>query len=169
MPKRVFFSFDFIDDLWRASVVRNRWVMDPTTSGPGFWAAEFTTGNPTPAALEAFVDEQVAAAQVTAVLIGARTASCAHVSHAIRRSAELGRGLVGIYVDQCKDRFGSTSSRGPNPFDLVTVDRDGTLVSLSELVPTYDWVNDDGFHNLATWIADGMARAAEFAATKPPR
>jgi antiphage defense system Thoeris ThsB-like protein len=161
VPKRVFFSFDFVDDLWRASVVRNRWVMDPALAAGGFWSTEFTSGQP-PAheVLTAFIDEQIEQAEVTAVLIGMNTARCEHVGYAIRRSAELGRGLLGIYVDKCKDRYGRASSRGPNPFELIRIDRDGELVPLSDVVMTYDWVTDDGFHHLRAWISEAMARAA---------
>jgi hypothetical protein len=161
VPKRVFFSFDFVDDLWRASVVRNRWVMEPALAAGGFWSAEFMGGNPPPAAdIEAFIDEQIEQADVTAVLIGTNTSRREHVGYAIRRSAELGRGLLGIYIEKCKDKFGRTSARGASPFDLIRIDRDGELRTLTEVVPMYDWVEDDGFHHLHAWIADAMSRAA---------
>ncbi len=162
MPKRVFFSFDFSEDLWRASVVRNRWIADPSLAAGGLWGPEFTAGPPPDReAIERFTDEQVESAEVTAVLIGARTASCEHVLHAIRRSAELGRGVLGIYVDQCKNRYGSTSARGRNPFDRVVVYREGREESMADSVPTYDWIADDGYRNLPDWIDAAMARSAD--------
>ena len=161
MPKRVFFSFDFSEDLWRASVVRNRWVADPALAAGGLWSPQFTAGSPPDrAALERFVDEQVEAADVTAVLIGARTAGCEHVLHAIRRSAELGRGLLGIHVDQCRNRYGSMGTRGRNPFDRVTFYRDGREESMADSVPIYDWVSDDGYRNLPEWIDEAATRSA---------
>src|SRR5258708_35257230 len=91
VPERVFFSFDFSEDLWRASVVRNRWVADPAQASGGLWSPEFTAGPPPGrAALDRFVHERVAAADVTPVLIGARTASCDHVLYAIPCRAEVG-------------------------------------------------------------------------------
>jgi hypothetical protein len=160
MPKRVFFSFDFTDDLWRASVVRNRWIMEPAPAS-GFWGIEFTVGAPPrKEALEAFIDAEVEAAEVTVVLIGARTSRCEHVEYAIRRSTELGKGLLGIYIDQCKNRYGSTTFRGQNPFELVLVDRDGMTPSLADLVPTYDWIEDDGARNLPAWIAEAARTGA---------
>lgn len=160
MATRVFFSFDFPCDLWRASVVRNRWVMNPGLVASGFWGKEFTEEpQPGRGELEAFVDEQLQGTDVTAVLIGPQTAHCAHVTYAIRRSVDLGRGLVGIYIDKCKDRFGVTSRRGSNPFDPIVVDVEGRLVQLAELVPMHDWVDDNGFNNLRDWVSDAMARA----------
>lgn len=158
MPTRVFFSFDFPDDLWRASVVRNRWVMDPGLHAWGFWGKEFTDTPLSPAALEAFVDERVSGAHVTAVLIGTRTAYCEHVAYAIRRSVDLGRGLLAIHIDKCKDRFGTTSARGPSPFDPIVIDREGELLQLASIVPTYDWIDDDGFTHLHRWVEEAMAR-----------
>ena len=62
MAKRVFFSFDFSEDLWRASVVRNRWISDPSMAEGGLWSPEFTEGPPPHRArLEQFVDQQVEA------------------------------------------------------------------------------------------------------------
>lgn len=160
MAKRVFFSFDFSEDLWRASVVRNRWISDPSMAEGGLWSPEFIEGQPPHRArLEQFVDQQVEAADVTAVLIGARTASCEHVLHAIRRSSELGRGMIGVYIDQCRNRYGSTSERGRNPFDRVVVFRDGREDSLADSVPTYGWLADDGYENLQYWIAEAMTRS----------
>ena len=160
MPKRVFFSFDFSEDLWRASVVRNRWIADPSLAAGGLWSPEFILGQPPEQkGMERFIDEQVEAAEVTAVLIGAHTASCEHVLYAIRRSAELGRGLLGVYVNECRNRYGSTSPRGRNPFDRVVVYRDGREESLAESVPTYDWMADDGYRNLYDWINEAMARS----------
>jgi MTH538 TIR-like domain (DUF1863) len=160
VPKQVFFSFDLSEDLWRASVVRNRWIADPAQAAGGLWSPEFTVGpQPDREALDRFVDEQVEAAEVTAVLIGAHTASCEHVLHAIRRSAELGRGMLGIYVDQCRNRYGSTGTRGRNPFDRVTVYRDGREESMADSIPTYDWIADDGYRNLHDWIREATTRS----------
>jgi hypothetical protein len=155
----IFFLFDFAEDLWRASVVRNRWVPDPSLAGGGFWDGRFFTDPaPTNEELQRFVDQQIERAQLTVVLIGTRTAECPHVQYAIRRSVELGRGLLGIYVDQCRNRYGRTGARGRNPFDEVIVVRDGREESLAESVPVYDWVDDDGFANLPDWIDQAKER-----------
>ena len=159
MTIRVFLSFDYSEDLWRASVVRNRWIADPARATGGFWDPSFQDTPRNRADLERFVDEQIDATDVTAVLIGARTATCPHVLYAIRRSAELGRGLVGIYIDQCKNRYGSAAIRGPNPFDRVMIERAGRAEPLSDSVPTYDWVVDNGFANLPDWIDDARERS----------
>lgn len=156
---RVFFSFDYTEDLWRASVVRNRWIDDPSLASGGFWDAGFDSSLPSGEDLERFVDAQIRMSDVTAVLIGARTANCAHVQYAIQRSAELGRGLVGIYVDQCKNRYGMHCARGANPFDRITATGVMGDESFEAGVPVYDWVADDGFAHLPEWIGEALERS----------
>jgi hypothetical protein len=39
MPRRVFFSFHYERDLWRAGQVRNSWVTKPDREAAGFWDA----------------------------------------------------------------------------------------------------------------------------------
>jgi hypothetical protein len=161
VPVRVFFSFDFTEDLWRASVVRNRWIADPSLSGGGFWDPRFASEHPPSGAdLEQFVEDQIQQSDLTVVLIGRRTSSCPHVLHAISRSAELGHGLLGIHVEQCKDRYGSPGVRGRNPLHDMIVNQDGREVPLSDLVPIHDWVDEDGFTNLPDWVDEAMERAA---------
>jgi hypothetical protein len=67
--------------------------------------------------------------------------------------------MLGIYVDQCRNRYGSTGHRGRNPFDRVTVYRDGREESMADSIPTYDWVSDDGYRNLPDWIDAAMTRS----------
>ena len=159
---RVFFSFDYSEDRWRASVVRNSWITDPAMANGAFWEPEFSGPRPpTGSALTRIVEQEVRGAEVVAVLIGERTARCEHVQYAIRRGAELGRGLLGIYIDQIPDRYGSPGRRGLNPFERMSL-LDGEGEALSNYVKTYDWVADDGFDNLAAWIEDA-------ARSRPPR
>ena len=37
MARRVFFSFHYEKDIWRASQVRNSWVTKPDRESAGFW------------------------------------------------------------------------------------------------------------------------------------
>jgi hypothetical protein len=161
---QVFFSFDFAEDLWRASIVRNRWITDPSAAGGAFWRREFLAGDPpSPSAVLELVEQEVRAADVVVVLIGERTAECGHVRSAIRRAAELGRVLFGIYIDRVTDRYGFPGRRGPNPFDSVPVPGGGDE-PLSARVRTYDWFADDGVEHLTAWI-DEAARVR--LATRP--
>jgi hypothetical protein len=48
-----------------------------------------------------------------------------------------------------------------NPLSNWNVDRDGKKVLLSDIYPTYDWVNDDGYTNLGTWIEAAAKKAGK--------
>jgi MTH538 TIR-like domain (DUF1863) len=39
MARRVFFSFHYERDIWRASIVRNSWVTKPDRQAAGFFDA----------------------------------------------------------------------------------------------------------------------------------
>ena len=96
---------------------------------------------------------------VTAVLIGAETSQREYVTFEITESYNKtpGNGLLGIYIHRIKDSSGYTDSKGANPFDSVHITRDGQTTYFSSLYSTYDWVGDDGYANLGTWVEDAAA------------
>ena len=50
-----------------------------------------------------------------------------------------------------------TDYRGANPFEAFTLTkRDGTKINLATIIPTYDWVTQDGRNNIAHWIERGV-------------
>lgn len=154
MARRVFFSFHYERDIWRANVVRNSWLLKDDRSEAGFWDASLweeakRTG---PEAIRRMINRGLENTSVTAVLIGSETADREWVQYEIKRSYERGNGLFGIYIHNIKDRFGRPDIQGDNPFSRFAVNPNGTSTLLSEMVPVYDWVNHDGYHSLATWV-----------------
>ncbi len=79
--------------------------------------------------------------------------------HEIKRSYELGKGMLGVYIHNVKDPQLGTTTKGKNPFDYWSVKQDGRDVAFSSLYKTYDWVNDNGYSNFAGWI-EAAARAS---------
>jgi hypothetical protein len=129
MARRVFFSFHYQNDVWRASIVRNAHVIDGTAAA-GFqdaslWEEAKKKGD---AAIQRMIDAALANTTVTAVLIGAETANREWVDYEIKKSIERGNGLLGIYIDQIKDQRGKTSARGVVP-----------KVLLDAKAPVYEW------------------------------
>lgn len=53
------------------------------------------------------------------VLIGSQTASRHWVKYEIQRAYELNKGIVGVYIHEMEDRYGSQSTKGVNPFDKI--------------------------------------------------
>ena len=161
MARRVFFSFHYEADVWRAGQVRNSWVTKVDREAAGFWdaAAWEEVKKKGDAAIKQWIDTQLNGTSVTVVLIGSQTASRRYVDYEITESHARGNGQLGIYIDQCKDRFGNMCVRGTNPFLTLYFDANGRRTFLSQLYPTYDWVADRGYENLASWIEKAAQQA----------
>lgn len=161
MARKVFFSFHYKDDIRRVVQVRNSGVVrggDDTQ--PFMDKAEWEKlKRSSPNAIENWIEKQLQGTSVTVVLIGADTYNRPWVKHEIKRSYQLGKGMLGIYIHNIKDPQHGTSRKGKNPFDHWYIENNGKKTHFSEMYPTYDWVNDDGYNNIHKWI-EKAAKAA---------
>jgi hypothetical protein len=161
MARKVFFSFHYKRDVRRVSQVRNSWIIRPGGEAQPFldkaeWESIKRTGS---AAIEKWIDTQLSGTSVTVVLIGAETSERPWVRHEIKRSYELKKGMLGIYLNNIKDPLTGTDTRGKNPFDYWNITVDNNRVPMSKLYPTYDWVQNDGYKNLSAWIEQAALAA----------
>lgn len=159
MARRVFFSFHHERDNWRIGQVRNSWVTKPDRKAAGFWdaAAWEKIKKRRDLAIERWIDRQFKDTSVTVVLIGAETAIRKWVQYEIKKSVEIGNGLLGVYIHNLKDKDGYTDRKGYNPFDYIKRDWGGEY--LSEIYPTYDWVYDKGYENIGDWVEEAAKKA----------
>lgn len=158
MARKIFFSFHFDHDAWRAGQVRNSDLI-PNENEHGFidsvdWEEVKKKG---PDAIKHWIDAQLENTSVTVVLIGAETSERNWVNYEIRKSWERGNALVGLRIHNIKDRDSKTVTAGINPLEKVYL-VDGT--PLSSISKTYDWVSNEGRNNLGTWAEDAF-RARE--------
>jgi len=160
MARRAFFSFHYERDVWRAGQVRNSWVTKDRESA-GFWdaAAWEEVKKKTDAEIEKGIGEQLNGTSVTVVLIGAETSTRKYVGSEIKLSHNRGNGILGIYIHNMKDSNGRTDSKGANPLTNWHIERDGKKSLLSDIYPTYDWVNDDGYNKIGDWIEAAAKKA----------
>jgi hypothetical protein len=146
MARRVFFSFHYERDIWRANVVRNSWVtQDRVASGffdASLWEEAKKKGD---AAVKAMIDDALRNTSVTAVLIGAETASRTYVKYEIDQSIARGNGLIGVRIEKIADRSGKTDAAGPNP--------------LPPRYKLYRWFADKGYDNFGRWVEDAAKTA----------
>ena len=155
MVRRVFFSFHYEQDAWRAGQVRNSNVIrDRSIETSDFidsasWEEVKRGGDD---AIKKWIANQLNGTSVTVVLIGAKTSERKWIKYEIDESLEKGNGLLGIRIHGIKDQNQQIDTIGTNPFDNLYFDRNGRKVYLSELYKTYDWVNDNGRENLGNWI-----------------
>jgi hypothetical protein len=149
MKRKVFFSFHYDRDAWRAGQVRNSNVI-PKEDTQGFtdsvpWEEIKRNGD---GAIKEWILDQLEGTSVTVVLIGAQTAQRDWVNFEICKSWEKGNAIIGLYIHGIKDEKGHTDTQGVNPLDTVYLSNDQPLSSVCSL---YDWVLDNGRDNLGKW------------------
>lgn len=154
MARRVFFSFHYERDIWRASQVRNSWVTKADREAAGFWDAASweEVKKKGEDAIKGWIDNQLEGTSVTVVLIGAETNGRQYVDYEIEQSRKRGSGLLAIYIHKLKNKDGYTDVKGENPFDYWYATIDGRKTYFSRIYSTYDWVEDDGYDNIGDWI-----------------
>ena len=146
MARKVYFSFHFQRDSWRVANVRNSGAIRGLEKTPFYDAAQWEAiRRQGDQAIRRWIESELAGTSVTVVLVGAQTAGRRWVKYEIRRSRELGKGLLGIDISSIRDRHGHSDRRGANP--------------LPRGYPLYDWARQDGRANIGLWI-DAAARAA---------
>lgn len=144
MPRRVFFSFDYDRDVWRAAQVKNMGIVDGDRPAFGNeWEEVKRKGD---VAIKQWIDRQMEGRTCCVVLIGAETYKSRWVRYEIARAWNRDMGVFGIYVHGLKDRNGQQSVKGQNPFDYIQVKpvkgsawlRDYTCEKLSDIVYVED-------------------------------
>lgn len=139
MARKVFFSFHYARDHWRAGQVRNSNVISNYEQNPFYDSADWETiKKKGDQAVKDWIEDQLKGTSVTVVLIGKETANRKWVKYEIKRSIELGKGLIGIDISKIKDQNEDTDSAGVNP--------------LPKEYPKYLWNNQNGRENLGDWI-----------------
>jgi hypothetical protein len=164
MPRRVFFSFHYQEDIWRVNQIRHVGVTRDWEAMPfldaASWEAVKRKGEK---AVTNWIDRQLDGTGVTVVLIGPQTAERKFVNYEIQESHRRGNGLLGIYIHGLKNREKQTSYKGRNPFDNFTTEVEGwfgpTSKRLSDIYPTYDWNWDGGYESIGKWIEDAAVKA----------
>jgi len=145
MARKVFFSFHYQRDLWRVNVVRNSGVIDGVAAA-GFhdtslWEEAKRRGDD---AVKGLINDGLKGTSVTAVLIGAETAKRWYVLYEIERSIALGNGLLGVRINNIKDKEGRTDPSGLIP---------ETLTKAGAPVYTYE------YGKLGGWIEKAYRKA----------
>lgn len=159
MARRVFFSFHYERDIWRANVVRNSWMTHPHREAAGFWDASLWEQAKCKGrkVVHRMIDNALYNTSVTAVLVGAETYCREYVQYEISESYRCEKGMIGIYIHNIGDRNRTIDWKGANPFSELCDSGNG--LNLSELFPIYDWVHNDGYHNLGDWVEEAACAA----------
>lgn len=152
MARKVFYSFHYKRDAWRAAQIRNSNVIADENEYGVIDSVDWETiERQGDAAIERWINDQLKYTSVTVVLIGAETAERDWVDYEIRKSWDRGNALVGVRIHAMKNQDRETDATGANPFAAVKL-TDGT--PLSSIVKVYDWVSNDGRENLGDWVEE---------------
>ncbi|HTB50232.1 MAG TPA: TIR domain-containing protein [Solirubrobacteraceae bacterium] len=122
MARKVYFSFHFQRDYWRVGNVRGSRVISGLEKTPFYdgatWEKLKRKGD---RAVQAWIERELKGTSVTVVLVGAQTAGRRWVKYEIRRSLDLGKGLMGIDISKIANQRGVRDRSGPNLGSLQDV------------------------------------------------
>ena len=133
MARRVFFSFHYSNDIWRANQVRNCNVVAGADIAGFFDHSEYEDAKKKGReAIKRMILNNLDGTSVTVVLIGKETASRPWVRFEIEESIKRKNGLLGIYIHHLKDQKG----------DLAVFSGSKPAVPLGIKFPAYVWDRD---------------------------
>ena len=117
MKRQVFFSFHYQKDVWRAAQVKNMGIVDDSST----WSSNDweQVRRKSDIAISSWIDDEMAMRSCVVVLIGNETYSRKWVKYEIEKAYELGKGIVGVYIDKLRDQNRMQTQRGKNPFDCI--------------------------------------------------
>jgi hypothetical protein len=157
--RRVFFSFHYERDAWRAAIVRNSDVTKQSVEEAGFidnasWESIKKEGE---TAIKRWIGRQLEGTSVTVVLIGRETYTRDWVDYEIEESLKKGNGLLGIYIGKILDVDRKTDTRGENPLSKWNLGN----VNVATIYHTYDWEIDNGYNNFGKWVEEAAKKAGK--------
>ena len=134
MARRVFYSFHYQPDNWRAATVRNIGVVEGNSpASDNDWETVKKGGD---AAIKRWIANQMNRRTCVVVLVGTNTANRKWINYEIKKSWDDGMGVVGIHIHGLKNQEGRLSTKGNNPFDYIPHGNTGN--KLSSIVKCYN-------------------------------
>ena len=156
MARRVFYSFHYSPDNWRASQVRNIGVIEGNRPATDNNWESITKGGEN--AIKRWIADQMRGRSCTVVLVGSQTAGRKWINYEIIKSWNDGKGVVGIHIYGLKNRDGKISQKGMNPFDDIGYLNTGK--KLSSIVKCYD-PRGRNSRERYEWIQTNLSNAVE--------
>ncbi|MCX7611556.1 MAG: TIR domain-containing protein [Ignavibacterium sp.] len=157
MARKVFYSFYFKEDNWRASQVRNMGVIEGNKPVSDNDWEQITRGGD--AAIRRWINDQMNGTSCTIVLIGSNTAGRKWIKYEIEKSWKDGKGVMGIYIHSLKDKDGNQTLMGRNPFDDFVINGKPFSQIVRSYNPPYTdskQVYDYIKSNLASWVEEAI-------------
>ncbi len=157
--RKVFYSFHYKLDSWRASEVRNMGVLEGNEpASDNDWEKVTKSGDK---AIKEWIDKQIFGRSCAVVLIGKSTSGRKWIKYEIKKAWNDKKGLVGIYIHGLKDKHGNQTTKGKNPFSEFTINNGTKKLSsvvkayytpYSSSKSVYNYIKD----NLSDWIEEAI-------------
>lgn len=163
MARRVFTSFHYKPDNWRASQVRNMGKIEGNSIATANKWEEVTNGGAK--AIKEWIDNNMSGKSCVIVLVGENTAGRKWINYEIEKAWNDGRGIFGIYIHKLKDSNGNQAEKGANPFDGFTIG-DKKMSSIvkcynppySTSTNVYDYI----YQNIEDWIETAIEIRSQY-------
>lgn len=156
MPRKVFYSFHYAPDCWRVSQIRNIGAIeDNKPASDNDWEEVKKGGD---VAIQRWIGNQLNGRSCTVVLIGKETAGRKWIEYEIKKSWNEGKGVVGIYIHNLKNKDGLQTNKGKNPFEAFILKGQ----KLSEIVKSYDppyTISTNVYNHIKENISDWIEEA----------
>lgn len=156
--RKIFFSFDYENDFWRASQIRNMGVVEenPIVSDDE-WEELKKQGENT---VKKWIDDNLKNHSCTVVLIGEETEDRKWINYEIKQSWESDKGVVGIYIHNLKNYLEEKSEQGENPFYNFIIGKGKKQKFLAEKIKCYDPPYQDS-KDVLNWIKENLEDIVE--------
>lgn len=143
MTRKVFYSFHFDNDAWRAAQVRNMGVIDGSEPIKGNCWEDVKAKSE--AKIEEWINDNLKDKSCLVVLIGEKTSERKWVQYEIETALNLGKAVCGVYINRLKNEYGKQSDDGENPFNKFQVGNK----NLSDIVPVFksSYLNSQDVYN----------------------
>ncbi len=153
MARKVFFSFHYKLDSWRAGQVRNIGTVEGNAPvSDNDWETVTSGGD---AAIKRWIAGQLQGKSCAVVLAGSNTAGRKWITREIVKAWDKGMGVVVIHIHRLENQAGEQSTKGGNPLDHVT--HHGK--KLSTILKAYSPTGTD--KAAYAWIAKNLGNAVE--------
>jgi hypothetical protein len=156
MARKIFYSFHYKPDCWRAATVRNIGAVEGNRpASDNDWESVTRGGED---AIKRWISGQMNGRSCTVVLVGTNTATRKWINYEIIKSWDDRLGVLGIYIHGLKGADQQTAGMGDNPFDHIGYGETGR--KLSSIVKCY---NPGGTNSQERydWIRQHLENAVE--------
>lgn len=163
MARRVFSSFHYRPDNWRAAQVRNIGAIEGNQlATDNDWESVTSAGD---GAIERWIQRQMHGRSCVIVLAGSQTAKRKWIDYEIKYGWQQGKGVFAIHIHRLKNRLGLQSPKGLNPFSHLNLGG----VSFETIAPCYSppFVDSRLVYqyiatNIERWIENAIAIRGRF-------